>query len=232
MSNRVRAPGCCALCQRFLGRCDVVVEQLPGQVEPAETRAFRAFNALAADDIGWDAYIVDLTDAAASPAGDLLDDRELRLVRMMDCTHTGRIDRQERLGNASHAPGCSAAPTGLPMTGTSPHGTEGLRNSSLDQTRPRNTARTRLTVTMVSSSRRPMSGPNLLRDGVRGLSPRQRFATSGQQGAGGTALLHVRASGNCGCAARDEDVVDRFCVYYGPSARLRTTARRTPARLS
>jgi hypothetical protein len=45
-----------------------------------------------------------VTDAAASPAGDLLGDRELSLIRVMDCAHTGRIDRQERLGNASHAP--------------------------------------------------------------------------------------------------------------------------------
>jgi hypothetical protein len=51
-----------------------VAERLPSQVEPSETIAFGAADALAADDIGGDARIVDMTHATASSAGTLLDD--------------------------------------------------------------------------------------------------------------------------------------------------------------
>jgi hypothetical protein len=56
-------------------RWDVVSEQLLSKVELSDTTTFRASNSLASDDICQDASIIDFTHAAASSAGDLLDDR-------------------------------------------------------------------------------------------------------------------------------------------------------------
>jgi hypothetical protein len=112
---KTRRPNSAALCKTALlirglwshstwllvMKCDVVSDQLLSKVELSGAPTFRASDALASNYICREASIINFTRATASTAGNLLDDRYLRLVRMMDCAHGRRICLQERHGTVS-----------------------------------------------------------------------------------------------------------------------------------